>query len=391
MLNKIKKKIENIMIGRGGNSFFSIEFLLFIFSFFYGGLVKLRSAAYQRGMIKSKKLPCKVISIGNITTGGTGKTPMTIYVAELVQRLGYVVAVISRGYKGELEKIGGIVSNGKTVLMGPEKAGDEPFMLAGRLKNIPVIVGKDRFEAGMQAVKKFNPDIIVLDDAFQHLKLRRDINLVLLDAKRPFGISHLLPRGILREQPSSLLRSDAFILTRFDCASKYALENSLAGLKALIQSKPVFKTFHEPYAYIVKKGNLVPFESISRNSFLYAFDFLRDRRVFAFAGIARKDDFLHTVKSFKCDITNFLEFEDHHQYSDNDLNSMFSLAEKANVEFIITTEKDYARIAHKIKWPVDLLVVGVEISFGNDDKVFNDFIKERLNMIKHKEAETLVF
>ncbi len=377
------------MTGEGRSSFSSVEFLLFTFSIFYGGLVKFRSKAYDRGIIKSKKLPCKVISIGNITVGGTGKTPMTIYVAKLVQRLGFVVAVISRGYKGELEKTGGIVSDGKTVLMGPETAGDEPFMLAGRLKNIPVIVGKDRFEAGMHAVKNFNPDVIVLDDAFQHLKLKRDINLVLLDAKRPFGISHLLPRGTLREPSSSLLRGDAFILTRSGCAPESKVEKTLPGLKEFIQSRPVFKTSHAPYAYIVKKRNIVPFENISRNYFLYDFEFLKDRRVFAFAGIARNDDFLHTVKSFKCDITNFLEFEDHHRYSDNELNSMFSLAEKANVEFLITTEKDYARIARRVKWPVDLLVVGVEISFGNDDKVFNNFIKERLNRPMHKETETL--
>jgi len=366
------------MAGHGGGSFSSFGVLMFILSLFYGRLVKFRLKAYDRGIIKSKKLPCKVISIGNITVGGTGKTPMTIYVAELVQRLGYVVAVISRGYKGELEKTGGIVSNGKTVLMGPEKAGDEPFMLAGRLKNIPVIVGKDRFEAGMQAVKNFNPDVIVLDDAFQHLKLKRDINLVLLDAKYPFGISHLLPRGILREPPSSLLRSDAFILTRSDCASESALENSLSGLKKSIQSKPVFKTSHVPYAYIVKKGNLAPFESISRNSFFYDFDFLRARRVFAFAGIARNDNFRRTIEGFKCIVAGFLEFPDHHGYSETDFNTVLRLAKEANVEFLLTTEKDHARIAHRMTWSIDLAVVGINIFFESDEKAFSEFVKNRI-------------
>ena len=388
MLNKIKKKIEKIMTGEGGSRFSSVEFLLFILSLFYGGLVKLRIAAYQGGMIKPKSLPCTVISIGNITVGGTGKTPMTLYIAELVHKLGYEVVVISRGYKGELEKTGGIVSNGKTVLMGPEKAGDEPFMLAGRLKNIPVIVGKNRFEAGMQAVKKFNPDVIVLDDAFQHLKLKRDIDLVLLDSNSPFGNLHLLPRGVLREPLSVLLRADALIMTRSGRASETEMEKSLAGLKEFIQSKPAFKNSHAPYAYIVKKGKHIPFESISTSSFLYDFDFLKDRKVFAFAGIARNDDFLRTVKSFKCDITDFLGFEDHHQYSVDDLEKILCLVEKENVEFLITTEKDYARIAHRIKWPVDLLVAGVEISFGDDDKVFNDFIKEQLKVIVDKEAES---
>jgi len=389
MLNKIKKKIENIMIGESRSGFSSVEFLLFILSLFYGGLVKFRLAAYQGGMIKPKSLPCTVISIGNITTGGTGKTPMTLYMVELVKRLGYEVVVISRGYKGELEKTGGIVSNGKTVLMGPEKAGDEPFMLAGRLKNIPVIVGKNRFDAGMQAVKKFNPDVIVLDDAFQHLKLKRDIDLVLLDSNSPFGNLHLLPRGILREPLSVLLRANALIMTRSDRTFGTEIEKTLARLKEFIKTKPVFKASHVPYFYIVKKGKHIPFESISTSSFLYDFNFLKDRRVFAFAGIARNDDFLHTVKSLKCDITGFLGFEDHHKYSGDDLEKILRLAEKANVEFLITTEKDYARIAHRVKWHVDLLVAGVEISFGNDDKVFNDFIKKRLNMLIHKEAESL--
>jgi len=273
--------------------------------------------------------------------------------------------------------------------MGPEKAGDEPFMLAGRLKNIPVIVGKNRFDAGMQAVKKFNPDVIVLDDAFQHLKLKRDIDLVLLDSNSPFGNLHLLPRGILREPLSVLLRANALIMTRSDRTFGTEIEKTLARLKEFIKTKPVFKASHVPYFYIVKKGKHIPFESISTSSFLYDFNFLKDRRVFAFAGIARNDDFLHTVKSLKCDITGFLGFEDHHKYSGDDLEKILRLAEKANVEFLITTEKDYARIAHRVKWHVDLLVAGVEISFGNDDKVFNDFIKKRLNMLIHKEAESL--
>jgi len=382
MLNKIKKRIENVITKEGDNRFSFLKSLLFILSLFYGGLAKFRTKAYDRGIIKSKKLPCKVISIGNITVGGTGKTPMTIYVAELVQKLGYVVAVISRGYKGELEKTGGIVSNGKTVLMGPEKAGDEPFMLAGRLRNIPVIVGKNRFEAGMQAVKKFNPDVIVLDDAFQHLKLKREINLMLLDAKRPFGNSHLLPRGILREPLTSLSRSDAFILTRSDCESEIEVKKTLAELKGFIQGKPTFNTSHVPYVYIVEKGKHVPFKSISRNSFLYDFNFLRDRRVFAFAGIARNYDFLHTVKSFKCDITKFLGFKDHHKYSDGDLAKILCLAIEANVEFLITTEKDYARIADRTIWPIDLFVIGIEISFIDDSKAFADLIENRLTCLK---------
>lgn len=367
------------MTGERKRPFSFFESLLYLVSIIYYGLAKFRAKVYKKGIIESKRLPCKVISIGNITAGGTGKTPMTLYVAGLMLRLGYEVVVISRGYKGELEKTGGIISNGKTILVGPKKAGDEPFMLAGRLKNIPLIVGQNRFEAGMQAVKKFNPDVIVLDDGFQHLKLKRDLDLVLLDSNKPFGNLHLLPRGVLREPLSALLRADAFIMTRSDRASDEEAKKFLSGLKESMQSKPVFKTSHQPYGYIVKKEKNIPFASISKKSFLYDFDFLKDSRVLAFAGIARNDEFRHTVESFKCDIADFIGFEDHHQYSDNELSRMFRLAEKTNVEFLITTEKDYARIANRIAWPIDLVVIGIEISFLSNPKVFTDFIKTALS------------
>ena len=159
----IKKKIKRIMKSREKTRLFSLGALLFVFSMFYGGAVKLRGILFRKGVLRSKRLPCMVVSIGNLTLGGTGKTPMTIYLAKLIQSLGYKIAVISRGYKGKSERTGGIVSDGQATLMGPDKAGDEPVMMAAGLKNIPVIVGKNRYEAGMLAVKKFKPDILVLD------------------------------------------------------------------------------------------------------------------------------------------------------------------------------------------------------------------------------------
>jgi len=367
------------MTGGLESRFLSFEHMLFIVSLVYGGLIKIRTEAYKQGIIKSKKLPCKVISIGNITVGGTGKTPMTIYVAELVQRLGYVVAVISRGYKGELEKIGGIVSNGKTVLMGSEKAGDEPFMLAGRLKNIPVIVGKDRFEAGMQAVKKFNPDVIVLDDAFQHLKLKRDINLVLLDAKRPFGNSNLLPRGILREPLSSLSRSNAFILTRTDIAS--GSTESFTGINKYISFRPIYRTTHTLYINKVVEGYKDKTCIDVSKKLSFDLNILKGKSVFAFSGIAKNEDFKRSIEKNSCNIKGFVGYPDHHSYSDTDLSDLLQSAMAKNADFILTTEKDYARIAHKIEWPIKLVVIGIKISFGKDENSFKNFISGRLKGI----------
>jgi tetraacyldisaccharide 4'-kinase len=375
------KKIESIMTSKRKVGLISFESLLFALSLIYGGAVKTREAFYNRGVLRSKKLPCLVISIGNITVGGTGKTPMTIHVAELVKSLGYKVVVISRGYKGLAEKTGGIVSDGKIIFMRPDKSGDEPFMIANRLKSIPVVVGKNRFNAGMMALNSFNPDVIVLDDAYQHLQLERDIDLVLLDNIFPFGNHRLLPRGSLREPLSALMRSDAFILTRSDVANEPESAYNAVKLKSYARGKPIFKAIHVPYIYEVVKGGAISFQGIYGNSFTQGFEFLRGRSAFVFSGIARNIDFYNTVKDFNCKVTGYSEFTDHHRYTDRDLNMILQLAKESDTDFIITTEKDYARITNRIAWPIDLVVVGIKISFENYDNEFNLFIKNRLKKL----------
>jgi len=372
---RIRKKIENIMTGKDKTCFFSIGSFLFIISLAYGYAAKLREFCYKTGIVKSKRLPCTVISIGNITVGGTGKTPMTIYVAKLVKRLGYKVAIISRGYKGGAEKAGGIVSNGHTIFMEPEKAGDEPFMMAAKVKNIPVVVGQNRHKAGRLAIKEFNPDVIVLDDAFQHLNLKRDIDIVLLDCGRPFGNTHLLPRGILREPISALKRSDAFVLTRFDSISDYIRQAFVNKIESLASGRPVFRSFHVSNLY--KPANdKKSMPGIELQNF--APDLLHGRRVVAFSGLARNSDFRRTVESLKCDLIDFFEFPDHHKYTEMDLQTIIQSSINAQVEFILTTEKDYVRISGKTSWPVELVVVGIELSLGDDENAFIDFIKNRL-------------
>ena len=388
-MNNILKKIESIMTSKNKAGLISFESFLFMLSLIYGSAVKTREAFYNRGVLRSKKLPCVVISIGNITVGGTGKTPMTIHVAELVKRLGYKVVVISRGYKGLAEKTGGIVSDGKTIFMEADKAGDEPFMMANRLKSIPVVVGKNRFNAGMMALNSFKPDVIVLDDAYQHLRLKRDIDLVLLDSICPFGNHRLLPRGTLREPLSALMRSDAFILTRSDVAKEPESTYNSVKLKSYARGKPIFKAIHVPYIYEVIKGGAVSSQGIYGDSYTQGFEFLRGHPAFIFSGIAKNIDFYNTVKGFNCKVTGCSEFTDHHRYTDRDLNKILQSAKESNADFIITTEKDYARIANRIAWPIDLVVVGIKISFENYDDEFNRFIKNRLKkLIKANESSS---
>ena len=375
----LKKKIESIMNSCGHPPAPLLASLLHGFSIFYGAVQRLRETCYRHQLLPSRDLPCKVISIGNITVGGTGKTPMTIHVAAEFKRAGFKVVIVSRGYKGGAEKHGGIVSDGRTLYMDAEQAGDEPYMIACRLKGVPVAVGRNRFAAGMLAISKFQPDVIVLDDAFQHLKLKRDIDLVLLDHMRPFGNSHLLPRGLLREPVSSLARSTACILTRCRAAgADEAAMSSLAEIQMLVPGIPVFTSSHVPYWYVVQKGAHNSFEAVTDVFLANDLEQVKHRKVFCFSGIARNNDFQQTVKELGFKVIGLLEFSDHHRYTPKDLATILRYAENKGADRLITTEKDHARIAFKDPLPMELIVVGVKVSFGDREQDFISFIKNRL-------------
>jgi len=195
---KIGQKVERVMNQgdmHGSALSSALERVLLACSHAYQLLTRLRIHAYERGILKQERLPCKVVSIGNITVGGTGKTPMTLYMADVLKRMGFKVAVISRGYRGRAEKRGGIVSDVETIRMKPEEAGDEPYLMSLKLKGVPVIVGRDRVRAGRLALGMFGSSVLLLDDGFQHVRLKRDLNFLLLEAANPFGNGYLLPRG----------------------------------------------------------------------------------------------------------------------------------------------------------------------------------------------------
>ena len=354
----MRQKIEDILADDGENPFFSFASFLFLLSRLYGGAMGTRASFYKKGILKSEKLPCKVISVGNLTVGGTGKTPMTIYLAKLLESLGYKVAIVSRGYKGRAEKGGGIVSDGRNLLMGCEDAGDEPFMLASKL-GVPVAVGADRFAAGMEAAEAFAPDVMLLDDAFQHLRLKRDLDLLLMDSRRPLGNAHLLPRGPLREPTSALSRAHAFVLTRCD-------RGVPLSRPSFLPPAPLFGTSHVPYIS----------ETMGRKAKKQD---LEGRGVFAFSGIAGNDDFRRGLEEdLGCHVTGFLEFPDHHRYSDADIEMIRQSADKAKADFLITTEKDHVRFGRRMKRLPDPVVMGIKISFGEDGEAFRKFVTDSI-------------
>ena len=349
---------------------FALNLLLTLLSKAYGAGVQLRRDGYASGFLKPKKLPCTVISIGNLTTGGTGKTPMAIYVAERVRRLGYRVAVISRGYKGAAEKSGGIVGDGNTILMDPNTAGDEPLLLAASLKGIPVLVGRDRYQSGMLAINRFQTEVVILDDAFQHLALFRDLNLLLLDSTLPFGNGHLLPRGTLREPASALRFSDALIMTR-------SPQPFCSPAEPWAMDRPLFYATHEPFFSSSfpagEKPAFQPHEPFTEDALLI------EKRYYAFSGIARNDDFLKTLRKMGADVCGFRGFSDHHFYSAEDIRAILNAAVNAGATALATTEKDLARLHGRFQFPMECVVIGIRMSLDNT-MAFDRFIQNRISL-----------
>ena len=351
--------------GNGAAFSSPLKTLLWVCSAVYGLAVTSRIHLYRKGILKRERLPCKVISVGNITVGGTGKTPITLYIAELVKGMGYNVGVISRGYGGRAEKKGGIVSDGETLRMTPDEAGDEPYLMGLKLKGIPVVVGKDRVRTGRLALDIFGLDVLVLDDGFQHVRLERDLDFLLLDAANPFGNSHLLPRGILREPLNQLRRADAFILTRSGGATTSPAV--LSDFQRTAGDRPVFR------------GTRIPDQLVGQGEGVtYPLDFLKDRKLLAFSGIARNEGFREMLAKLGADIVAFMSFPDHYCYSGEDLRSIAESGESLRAEFVVTTEKDYVRIQKSEQRLSNLLILKMVMSFGEDTGDLEAYIRRSL-------------
>ncbi len=368
LIERIKSRVETVTRDKGPAPLFSIETVLLVLSVVYGGLMSLRAHLYKIGVFPSKHLPCRVVSIGNVIAGGTGKTPMTIMVARMIRDMGYRVVVISRGYRGRMEDKGGIVSDGKTVFKGPEDAGDEPYLMAKILKGVPVVVGRRRYEAGLRAVEQFQPDVIVLDDAFQHLRLGRDLNLVLMDSHTPFGNGHILPRGLLREPASALRRAHAVIFTRSNRA------DTPSALTAPRESLPIFHTAHIP---VIRKTGQGSGTFLADTTDL---SILRGKKAVAFGGLANNDQFFDSLKRAGCLLEHTFSFADHYRYVRNDIDRIARTAQEKGAEVIVTTFKDNVKIQNCNRWPVDLLVVVVISKITKPEDNFLSFLLDALHL-----------
>jgi tetraacyldisaccharide 4'-kinase len=343
-------------------SFSAMTPALACFSFLYGAAVRLRTKAYSS--TKKTPLPGFVVSVGNLTVGGTGKTPATVMIAQWAATEGFKPAVLSRGYGGKRNKAVIEVSDGKNLLARPAEAGDEPYLIAKKLPGIPVIVSPNRHSAGLLARQKHAADFFILDDGFQHIALKRDLDLVLMDSNRPFGNGHLLPWGPLREPLHHLSRADAFVLTRANPDGKDATWATEEFLKSRFQ-KPLFLSAHVPEKIVF------PHEKREYNSL-----FLKGKRVIAFAGLARPSAFLETLIGLGADVVSFKAFKDHHVYVPDQLRQLIREKDRSGADCLMTTEKDWVRFEDVRPQPPDLAYLTIQLQVAGHESFFK-MIRER--------------
>jgi len=337
-------------------------FFLRILSFFYGLAIQLRLFSYKMGFLSTKRLPAHVVSIGNITTGGTGKTPFVIMLAKWAERNGLRVAILSRGYKGKRSNDSLVVSDGKNVLASVEDAGDEPTLLAKKLLTVPTLISKKRYKIGSLALKLFNSELLLLDDGYQHLSLHRDVNILLVDAKRQFGNRSLLPLGPLREPIEQIKRADIIIITR--CTDERPGNDLVDYFKKNFPVRSILRARYFP--------DQVIFPLVGKT---HPPDILAGKNVVAFAGIANPDDFLEMVENLGAYVIHFETFSDHHFFSENEIEELVSWKKRPNVDFLLTTEKDWMRIDGKIDPNLDIALLTIKIDFLSGANTFFESIK----------------
>jgi len=338
--------------------------LIFPFSFLYRISIALKNFLYDRNFSKPARLDIPVISVGNVCAGGTGKTPMVLFIAEYLRKKGINPAIISRGYKRKTSGIVIVSDNKHVIVSSPEECGDEPFLMARKLKDVPVLVDKNRFAAGLYAQKIFNPDIIILDDAFQHRKIYRDSDIVLIDSTNPWGNGSVLPGGPLREPLNSLKRADLIVLSR---------TNETENIEPVVQkieklsTAPITLTRYKVKSWIDIKGKT------------YNPDYLRHKPVFGFTATGNPESFKKTLKFLNVDLKGFKIYKDHHWFKESDIKTIADKAENLNVGYLVTTEKDMVKLRQSEEFVLPVLAPEIEVDIYKGKNYFEVEMKKRIS------------
>jgi tetraacyldisaccharide 4'-kinase len=347
-----------------------VRCILVLLSKVYGALLWLYLLLFAIGLLKRQRLSCPVISVGNITVGGTGKTPTVQYVCQEFVKAERKPAILSYGYRGKLKGRFGLVSDGKSVLLTPDVAGDEPVMLAASLPGVPVLVGKDRAVTGRAAVADLSADVLVLDDGFQVWKLYKDIEIVLLSAVSPFDNGRLLPAGRLREPPSALRRADCILVIG---KSDESMRRSLIGQIQIVAGlKPIFWGEFVPTSFVCLGSNsVVQIES------------LRGVKVLAVSGVANPDSFETALGEIGAVIVGTKRFPDHHIYSESDVQVIERIFSQTGAEWVVTTTKDVVKL-QRLKVDVPILSPQIELKLENES-AFWSLINDKIGCVAKRQ------
>ncbi len=304
-----------------------------------------------------------MISVGNITVGGTGKTPLVIYLAEKLREKNRKVAILTRGYRRKKREM--VELTGETgQRMNWQDVGDEPYLLAKRLLDVPIMVSKRRSTSGEKAEQKFGSEILILDDGLQHLRLSRDLEIVVIDSVNPFGNGRLLPAGILREPLTSLKRADIFVLTKTD---------HVPSTNELTQ---VLRRYN-PEASIVESAYRVrSIQGLFDDSSVEP-KHLEDKKAYAFSGIGNPASFENTLQQLNVHTLKHRKFIDHHPYSKRDLMDLAGEARELGADFVVTTEKDSVRIPLVSQLEIPFYVVKIDLRITHGEEALLDKIEGR--------------
>ncbi len=371
--------LEVILEERQGKRAAIVRSLLLLLSKVFAVAVKVRRFLYNVRLLRDSTLGVQVIAIGNLTVGGTGKTPVVEKFARELQNQGRTVAILSRGYRSKPPPLTKrlvnklllrddqtpprIVSDGKSLLLDSETAGDEPYMLASNLRDVIVLVDKDRVKAGRYAIEKFGCDTLLLDDGFQYWKLagrRRDI--VLVDCQQPFGHNEqLLPRGTLREPPSHLARASTIFITKSDgntgkLRTRIARHNPGAG---------IIECIHAP----------LYFEDVFTGE-RHGLDLLKGRKVASLSGIAQPESFEKSLATLGAELVYSKRFADHHRFTQQEVLNAVNRSKKRQATAIITTQKDAVRFPKIDRRDLPIYFMRVEIRIISGAKDFNDCVRQ---------------
>ncbi|MAS95512.1 MAG: tetraacyldisaccharide 4'-kinase [Verrucomicrobiales bacterium] len=342
----------------------------------YGGAVNARLWLYRNRILRERNLGCLVVSIGNMTVGGTGKTPVVEKFARSLQDGGRRVAILSRGYKSVkqpfLKRLAGkiqgkneidpprVVSDGKSLLLDSKTAGDEPYMLAANLRDVPVVVDKDRVKSGKHAIGTLNCDTLILDDGLQYLRLKHRLDIVLVDRWQPFGSERLLPRGTLREPPKNLKRASYIFITKCNGEPNEELINRIRKYN---RTAEIIECEHRPC-------HLEHLETREKRTL----ESLQGAKVGTVSAIAVPESFEHGVRKLGATIEATCRFMDHHRFTEQEIITFINCCVESDVDMIITTEKDAVRFPRLARMDVPIYFLRVEIGILSNEESFDQCI-----------------